>query len=68
MLEPITAETEDELAMQLKQKKFKYFEHLAGHNFGLPNDEEARRRASSNFFDILSDPKSYHECVQNFVS
>ena len=44
------------------------FEHLGCHNCSHPEHEETRRRTSSNFFDILSDPKSYHECVQNFVS
>ena len=30
--------------------------------------EEGRRRLSSNFFDILTDPQRYHEQVFNFVN
>ena len=39
---------------------------MAGQN--LQAMDEGRRRQSSNFFDILTDPQRYHEQVQNFVN
>ena len=30
--------------------------------------DEGRRRQSSNFFDILTDPQKYQEQVKNFVN
>ena len=34
----------------------------------LGEAEAGRRRQSSNFFDILTDPQRYQEQVHNFVS
>ena len=53
--EPITADDETDLAKHLKKPAITNFAHLAGH---LPSSQidEGRRRQSSNFFDILTDP------------
>ena len=61
--EPISADDEVDLS---KLKRPIGFAHLAGTQLKLT--DEGRRRQSSNFFDILTDPQKYQEQVKNFVN
>ena len=57
---PITADDEGELGRQLKQSKNKFASIGLGFSH-LGESETGRRRQSSNFFDILTDPQRYQE-------